>query len=99
MHPVLRLYEDVLSSAENVVFSLPPLPRFIFVVHGSARIGDQSVNEGEAWQGEGAITVKPGKAGVTCWRWELARDARPDYRIVYYLSPGDPCSCIYYFRF
>ena len=36
MHPVLRLYEDVLSSAENVEFQLPPLPRFIFVVHGSA---------------------------------------------------------------
>jgi hypothetical protein len=73
MHPVLRLYEDVLSSAENVVFRLPPLPRFLFVVQGSARIGDQAVNEGEAWQGEAAITVKPGKAGVTCWRWELAR--------------------------
>jgi len=28
MHPVLRLYEDVLSSAENVEFQLPPLPRF-----------------------------------------------------------------------
>jgi hypothetical protein len=73
MHPVLRLYEDVLSSAENVVFRLPPLPRFVFVVHGSANIGEQAVNEGEAWQGEMAITVKPGKAGVTCWRWELAR--------------------------
>jgi hypothetical protein len=73
MHPVLRLYEDVLSSAENVVFRLPALPRFVFVVQGSARIGDQAVNEGEAWQGEAAITVKPGKAGVTCWRWELAR--------------------------
>ena len=73
MHPVLRLYEDVLSSAENVVFRLPPLPRFVFVAHGSAMIGDQSVNEGEAWQGEAAITIKPGKAGVTCWRWELAR--------------------------
>ena len=36
MHPVLRLYEDVLSSDENVAFQLPPLPRFIFVVHGSA---------------------------------------------------------------
>ena len=73
MHPVLRLYEDVLSSAENVVFRLPPLPRFVFVVHGSARIGDQTVNEGGAWQGEAAITVKPGTTGVTCWRWELAR--------------------------
>ena len=72
MHPVW-LYEDVLSSAENVVFRLPPLPRFIFVVHGSAKIGGKAVNEGEAWQGEGPVTVKPGKAGVTCWRWELAR--------------------------
>ena len=41
MHPVLRLYEDVLSSAENVEFRLPPLPRFIFVVHGSATIGER----------------------------------------------------------
>jgi hypothetical protein len=73
MHPVLRLYEDVLSSAENVVFSLPPLPRFVFVVHGSATIAGKPVDEGEAWQGEGAVTVTPGAAGVTCWRWELAR--------------------------
>jgi hypothetical protein len=71
MHPVLRLYEDVLSSAENVAFQLPPLSRFIFVVHGSARIGDKMLNEGEAWQGEAAITVKPDTGGVT--RWELAR--------------------------
>ncbi len=73
MHPVLRFYEDVLSSAENVEFQLPPLPRFIFVVHGSASIGGQALNEGEAWQGEGATLVKPGKGGVTCWRWELSR--------------------------
>ena len=65
MHPVLRLYEDVLSSAENVVFRLPPLPRFIFVLHGSAKIADQAVNEGEAWQGEAAITVKPKSGGGT----------------------------------
>jgi hypothetical protein len=73
MHPVLRLYEDVLSSAENVEFQLPPLPRFIFVVHGSAMIGGKSVKEGEAWQGEGAALVRPGESGVTCWRWELVR--------------------------
>ena len=72
-HPVLRLYEDVLSSAENVEFRLAPLPRFIFVVHGTATIGGKALNEGEAWQGEGGTTVKPGAAGVTCWRWELAR--------------------------
>ncbi|HZL60974.1 MAG TPA: hypothetical protein VFC32_01590 [Pseudolabrys sp.] len=73
MHPVLRLYEDFLSSAENVEFQLPPLPRFIFVVHGSALIADETVNAGEAWQGEGAALVKPGPGGVTCWRWELSR--------------------------
>jgi hypothetical protein len=73
MHPTMRLYEDVLSSAENVEFRLPPLPRFIFIVHGSARIAGATLSEGEAWQGEGAITIKPGSGGVTCWRWELAR--------------------------
>lgn len=73
MHPMLRLYEDVLSSAENVEFTLPPLPRFIFVVHGSATIAGTTLNEGDAWQDEGAVTIKPGSGGVTCWRWELAR--------------------------
>jgi len=73
MHPVLRLYEDVLSSAETVEFQLPPLPRFIFVVHGAATIGGGKVNAGEAWQGDGAALVHPGKGGVTCWRWELSR--------------------------
>src|SRR6478735_9863398 len=76
MHPMMRLYEDVLSSAENVEFRLPPLPRFIFIVHGSAKIAGATLNEGEAWQGEAVITVKPGSGGVTCWRWELARGDR-----------------------
>jgi hypothetical protein len=73
MHPVLRLYEDVLSSAETIEFYLPPLPRFIFVVHGSATIGGETIAEGASWQGEVAALVKPGAGGVTCWRWELAR--------------------------
>ena len=73
MHPTMRLYEDVLSSAENVEFRLPPLPRFIFIVHGSAKVAGTTLSEGEAWQGEAAVTVKPGSGGVTCWRWELAR--------------------------
>lgn len=73
MHPVLRLYEDVLSSAENVEFQLPPLPRFIFLAHGAATISGNAVSAGEAWHGETALTVKPGAGGVTCWRWELTR--------------------------
>ena len=59
MHPVLRLYEDVLSSRRKRRVRMPPLPRFIFVVQGSATIDGKTLNEGEAWQGEGAVTVKP----------------------------------------
>jgi hypothetical protein len=73
MHPVLRLYEDVLSTIETIPFRLPPLPRFIFVVHGSAAIAGGVVKAGEAWQGEREVVVKPGPEGVTCWRWELSR--------------------------
>ena len=73
MHPVLRLYEDVLSSAENVEFRLAPLPRFIFVAHGTATIEGKTLNAGDAWQGDTGTVVKPGAGGVTCWRWELAR--------------------------
>ncbi len=73
MHPVLRLYEDVLSTSEAIPFQLPPLPRFIFVVHGSATIGGKALTAGEAWQGEGEALIKPGPEGVNCWRWELAR--------------------------
>ena len=82
MHPVLRLYEDVLSSAGNAEFRLAPVPRFIFVVHGAAEIDGGAVNAGEAWQGESAATVKPGPEGVTCWRWELTRGDR-----------GSPVAC------
>ena len=80
MHPVLRLYEDVLSTPETLEFKLPPLPRFILVVHGSALVDGGTLSAGEAWQGEGATLVKPGPVGVTCWRWEL--------------SPGDQGSMV-----
>jgi hypothetical protein len=76
MHPVLRLYEDVLSSAENVEFRLPPLARFLFVAHGDATIKGRALQPGEAWQGEDTVTVKPGPQGVTVWRWELSRGDR-----------------------
>jgi hypothetical protein len=73
MHPVLRLYEDVLSTAETIEFRLPALPRFIFIVHGRASVGGKMLAAGEAWQGTHEIVVRPGPEGVTCWRWELAR--------------------------
>ena len=73
MHPVLRLYEDILSSAAPEGFELPPAPRMIFIVHGEATIGCKPVREGEAWHGETAIDFKPGPNGVTGWRFELTR--------------------------
>ena len=72
MHPTMRLYEDVLSSAENVEFRLPPLPRFIFVVHGSAKIAAATLGEGEAYEDvpvEGGGEVPPD---------ETAGDPRPE---------------------
>jgi hypothetical protein len=71
MHPVLRLCEDVLSSDASDVH-LAPLPRMIFVVHGSVAIDGRSFGDGEAWHGEGAVALEPGREGVTCWRFEFA---------------------------
>ena len=73
MPTFLRLYEDILAGGADEM-RLPALPRMIFVVHGAATIGGQTVADGEAWAGEGAITVVPGQPGVTVWRFELAAD-------------------------
>jgi len=69
MHPQLRLYEDVLANGGEV--ALPALPRMIFVVHGSLTVADRTLNDGEAWNGAGAVMLKAGSAGATAWRWEL----------------------------
>ena len=71
MHPVLRLYEDTFNNTAGEV-RLPALPRMIFVVHGSMSIAGRAYTDGEAWHGESAATLIPGKTGVTCWRWELS---------------------------
>jgi hypothetical protein len=70
MSAVLRLYEDVLANDCEV--SLPALPRMIFVVHGAVTIADRTLNDGEAWNGEGAVALKAGAPGATLWRWEMA---------------------------
>jgi hypothetical protein len=70
---LLRLYEDVLWNDFTV--SLPPLPRMIFVVHGSLAVADRTLRDNEAWSGEGAATIKSGSAGATLWRWELVSGA------------------------
>jgi len=73
MQPVLRLYEDML--ANDAEASLPALPRMIFVVHGLLGVANRILNDGEAWSGEAAVTLKAGSGGATVWRWELISGA------------------------
>ena len=74
MHPLLRLYEDVVPNDAEV--SLPALPRMIFVVHGSVVCGSRAIagkllHDNEASSGEGVVALKAGSGGATVWRWEL----------------------------
>jgi hypothetical protein len=73
MHPVLRLYEDVL--ANDAALRLPALARMIFVVHGAVTVAGHAFADGEAWHGEDAVSLSAGRHGATLWRWELAGDA------------------------
>ena len=68
--PMLRLYEDILANSR--VFSLPPAPRMIFVVHGTISIGGRSFKDEDAWYGEGAVAVHAEASGASLWRWELS---------------------------
>jgi len=69
MPPVLRLLEDTLSNGATL--ALPPAPRMVFVVHGAVTIAGRSLSDGEAWQGESAVTITAGSGGAACWRFEL----------------------------
>ena len=71
MHPILRLYEDSISSGAAPV-QLPALARMIFVVHGAVTVDGKTLSDGEAWHGERAASLAAGTDGVTLWRFELA---------------------------
>ena len=75
MAPVLGLFEDSISSGASL--RLPALPRMIFVVHGVVSIDGKSFGDGEAWSGEGAVSLTPGQDGTTVWRYELAASSAP----------------------
>lgn len=70
MKPILRLFEDSISGGASL--KLPALPRLLFVVHGAVTIDGKILGDGEASSGEGAVSLSPGKDGVTLWRYELA---------------------------
>jgi hypothetical protein len=50
----------------------------IFLVHGSVTAAERTLNDGEAWHGEGAVTLVAGQTGATCWRWELTSASTAD---------------------
>jgi hypothetical protein len=73
MHPMLRLFEDVLSN-DGAMIDLPVLPRMIFVAHGAVMIGERTFRDHETWSGEEAVALRAGREGAALWRWELATD-------------------------
>lgn len=75
MHPIMRLYEDSISGGVGSV-QLPALARMIFIVHGTITIAGKAYSDGEAWHGEEAVPLEPGKDGVTVWRFELMAPTR-----------------------
>src|SRR3954447_388128 len=77
MSPVLRLYEDVLSSDAGDL-RLPALPRMLFVVHGAVTVDGRSFANGEAWHNQGEVTLNADKLGATCWRFEFALPTASD---------------------
>jgi hypothetical protein len=76
MNPVLRLVEDVLSDGAEM--RLRAEPRMIFVLHGTITVTGHPVSDGEAWHGDGAVTMLAGPAGAMCWRYELSQAASDD---------------------
>jgi hypothetical protein len=78
--PIMRLYEDVLSSAAETA-PLPALPRIILLLHGSAMIDGRTLSDGEVWHGEEAVTVTAGSAGASAWRFELAQGDDADGKL------------------
>jgi hypothetical protein len=75
MHPELRLIEDFLT--DRGAFSLPALPRMLYVVRGAITVGERALGPGEALFSEEALTVHAQDAGATLWRFELSDPRQP----------------------
>src|SRR5262249_61791417 len=71
--PVLALCERVWSG--GAALARRAAARMIFLVHGNVTVAGRALHDGEAWHSEGAAALVAGKAGATCWRFEL--DAPP----------------------
>jgi hypothetical protein len=80
MPAILRLCEDVLADDAGDL-RLAALPRMIFVVHGSIAVDGDTLAHGEAWAGQSPATLRPGKEGATCWRFEFLSAAADESRV------------------
>jgi hypothetical protein len=76
MHPILRLYEDILSNDAAVV--LPACPRMVFVVHGEVTVAGRAVTDGDAHYDEAPLSLVAGQQGAAVWRWELVPQGSGD---------------------
>ena len=75
MHPELRLIEDFLT--DRGALSLPALPRMLYVVRGTLRIGERVLGAGETFFSEDVVTAHAERMGATVWRWELSDPRQP----------------------
>ena len=75
MHPILRLYEDVLSSGDAASrVRLPALARMIFVVHGAVDHRRQDAQRRRSLARRGRVRrSRRARTASRCWRFELAR--------------------------
>jgi hypothetical protein len=67
---ILRLYEDIFAGDAGET-SLPAAARMCFVLHGTMAASGRSFADGETFHGEGAVVLKPGREGASCWRFEF----------------------------
>ena len=75
MHPELRLTEDFLT--DRGAFSLPALPRMLYVVRGALTLGARVLGQGETFFSEEQIAAHAKGTGATLWRWELCDPRQP----------------------
>ena len=69
----LRLIEDTLVAGGRLTFGGEAVNWVIHVVHGSVTLNEQDYQDDMACLGQGVATLQAGVAGVTVWRFELAR--------------------------
>jgi hypothetical protein len=77
MSLALNFYHDQLDEEGRTSSSLPALPRFIYVRHGSAEVNGRVMSADEAIYCDGPVDLKSTGAWCELWRWDLAPPNTP----------------------